>query len=119
MAMYLVLGKYTADGAAGVLKDGVKSRPEVVRKVVEASGGTLHGWYAVADGEWHLAMLIERPDDATGAADDAYVALMGASIGVYEKWKVMRLTSADEVDEAAQRAKTGMADFKAPGTVSQ
>ena len=118
MAMYLVLGKYTAEGAAGVLKDGAKSRPEVSAKVVAESGGRLHGWYAVADGEWHLAMLVEYPNDERGPADDAYTVLMGASIGIYEKWKVMRLVTADEVDEAAERAKTQMASYQAPGTAS-
>jgi hypothetical protein len=41
MAMYLSLGKYTAAGAAAVLKDGVKSRPEVSAKVWKPRVGSL------------------------------------------------------------------------------
>jgi hypothetical protein len=62
-------------------------------------------------------MLAEYPDDGRGPADDAYTVLMGSSIGIYENWKIMRLATADDVDEAAERAKTQMASYQAPGSV--
>ena len=69
MAMYLVLGKYSASGAAGLLADGLASRIPVSEKVLEAGGGKLHHWYALADGDWHIAMIVERPDSYSHAED--------------------------------------------------
>lgn len=118
MAMYLILGKYTAAGAAGVLKDGVATRPKISAAVMEAAGGKLHHWWAVADGDWHIAMVVERPD-SSGSADDAHTALFGASTGAYEAWRVMRLNTAEEVDQVGRASQAAFAAFRAPGSANE
>jgi uncharacterized protein with GYD domain len=117
MAMYLVLAKYSPTGAAGVLADGVASRPAIAAKVTEAAGGKLHAWYSLADGDWHIAMIMERPDTYS-SADDAHTMLFATSTGAYEAWRVMRIAEAGAVDEARQAAQAAVQAFRAPGSAS-
>jgi uncharacterized protein with GYD domain len=117
MAMWLMLGKYTATGAAGVLKDGVVSRPKFTSDLMEAMGGKLHNWLATADGEWHFALVAEMPDDAEATAGNAFISLFGASSGAFEAIKVIPLVQAAEVDQSGERTKAAMAtSYRVPGT---
>jgi hypothetical protein len=42
---YLFIGKYTAEGARGVLKDGGSKRRQVARNVMESLGGSVEAYY--------------------------------------------------------------------------
>ncbi|MGH2393493.1 MAG: GYD domain-containing protein, partial [Candidatus Limnocylindria bacterium] len=58
MAKYLFIGRYTADGAKGILREGGSGRINAARQVVESVGGTVESlywgfgkddWYATVD----------------------------------------------------------------------
>lgn len=114
MALYLVLAKFSPTGAAGMLADGVASRPVIAGRVAEAAGGKLHAWYALGDGDWHIAMILEYPE-SHGAPDFAHTMFFATASGAYDAWRVMRITSAEEVDRAGEAAQAAIAAFQAPG----
>jgi uncharacterized protein with GYD domain len=64
METYIILGRYTREGAAQV-KDG-PARIEDVRKAIEAAGGKLLGWYLTM-GQYDFVAITQGPS-ATSAA---------------------------------------------------
>ena len=70
MALYLMMAKFSPEGAKGVQKEGFVSRRENAEKAVGVAGGKVLGYYACGDAEWDLVNLFESPDEwgAAGAA---------------------------------------------------
>ena len=60
MPTYLVLGKYTEQGARNI--DDALNRLNVVEQGIQQAGGRLVGWYMTL-GEYDLATIIELPGD--------------------------------------------------------
>ncbi len=98
MAMYLWRASYAAEGAKGLLKDGGTKRREVVRSMIEKTGGKLHAFY-FAIGTDDVIGVAEFPDTATAAALSLVVNASGA---VHLHSTV--LITPEEMDAATKKA---------------
>ncbi len=97
MAKYLVQVTYTAEGAKGLLKDGGTRRRDAARALVEHMGGTMEAFY-FAFGDADAYIIVDLPDNATGAASSMTVAATGAI-----RCKTIVLLTPEEIDEAAKK----------------
>ena len=106
MAKYLIIGSYTPEGAAGILKEGGSGRVQAARQIVESVGGTFEAlyWGFGAD-DWYL--LADFPSYAAVAAASLTAGASGTS-----RSRTVVLMSADDIDAASHTAVT----FRPPGT---
>ena len=100
---YLALGKYNAQGAAGVLKDGLTSRKEIVKGLAEATGSRLVGMWGVDSGDIHFVILTEGD---TPPAYGAALSLGQTSMGHLAEIRTYTLVETEDVDAATQANKT-------------
>jgi uncharacterized protein with GYD domain len=106
MPKYLVQASYTPDGVKGILEKGGSSRPEAVKSVVEALGGTIESFY-FAFGDADAYVVLDMPDNASVAA----VAMAVNSTGAVSIKTTVLLTP-EEVDQATQKS----VDYTPPGS---
>jgi uncharacterized protein with GYD domain len=88
VAKYLFIGRYTAEGAKGVLREGGSGRRDAARQVVESVGGSLESlywgfgkddFYATADLPSHAAAAaVSLTLGASGAINVRSIPLMTA-----------------------------------------
>jgi uncharacterized protein with GYD domain len=94
---YLALGRYTPQGAAGVVKDGLTSRKDVVKGLAEAGGSRLVGMWGVQSGDIDFVLLFEGEiPPALGAAN----RLGQMSMGHLTEVRTYVLVETEDVDEA-------------------
>jgi uncharacterized protein with GYD domain len=67
MPKYLMMAKYSAEGARGLIKDGGSGRYRAVKGLIESVGGTLEAFY-YAFGETDLYWICELPGNADAVA---------------------------------------------------
>jgi uncharacterized protein with GYD domain len=105
MPRYLFIGKYTAEGARGVIKDGGSKRREVAEKLMSSIGGSIEAFYfGFGDDDFYL--IADLPDHAAAAAASLTVGATGA-LGV----RTVVLMTPEEVDAAARQS----VDYSPPG----
>lgn len=105
MAKYLVIGSYTAEGAAGLLKEGGSGRIEAARRVVESVGGTLESLYW-GFGSDDFYATVELPSHAAATAASLKISSSGSS-----RVRTIPLMTADDIDAAAKLSPS----FRPPG----
>ena len=98
MAMYLWRAAYAAEGAKGLLKDGGTKRRDVVRAMIEKSGGKLHSFH-FALGTDDVVGIAEFPDSATAAA----LSLVVNASGAVHLHSTLLITP-EEMDAATKKA---------------
>ncbi|GIJ19827.1 hypothetical protein Vlu01_04510 [Micromonospora lutea] len=96
MAKFLVTASYTIPGMAGLAKDGGTARAEVIKSLIENTGGQVEAVY-YAFGEVDLYVLCEVPDNLTAAALGIAVRAAG---GVDAR--IVPLLTAAEIDAAVR-----------------
>ena len=106
MPKYLVQASYTPEAAKAILDKGGSSRPEAVRPMVEALGGTLESFY-FAFGDTDAYVLLDMPDNVSVAAVGMTVNAGGA-VSI----KTTVLLTPEEVDQATQKS----VDYTPPGS---
>jgi uncharacterized protein with GYD domain len=106
MPKYLFRAALTAEGVAGVIKEGGTARQKVVQSAVEQLGGTLEAFY-FAFGEDDVLILADLPDNETAAA----LALETSASGRVGVSTTVLLTP-DDLD----RARTKHSGWRAPGS---
>jgi uncharacterized protein with GYD domain len=105
MPTFMFRARYTATGAAGLLKEGGTARATVVKALAQSVGGKILSEYWVM-GEDDFIAIAEMPDAEAAAALSLTVGASGAvSISTSQ------LFSASDVDEIAKRH----AVYRAPG----
>ena len=105
MGRYLVVGTYTAEGAAGVLREGGTGRLAAARAAIASMGGTLVSFhFALGSDEWYS--IVELPDNAAAAA----IALVGTASGTLRS-RAIALITPEEMDAITARTP----DFRPPG----
>jgi uncharacterized protein with GYD domain len=67
MPLFLTRGKYNAEGAKGLLKEGGSKRRATVQQAVEKAGGKIHAFYYAFGGD-DVYVITEFPDTVTAAA---------------------------------------------------
>lgn len=106
MPRYLFIGRYTAEGARGVLKEGGSGRRGAAEQVIGSVGGRLESIHW-AFGKADFYALAEMPDNAAAAAASLTIGASGA-VSI----ETVVLMTADEVDETTQRT----VDYRPPGS---
>ncbi|HVM30826.1 MAG TPA: GYD domain-containing protein [Candidatus Limnocylindrales bacterium] len=105
MPKYLFIGRYSPEGARGVLKEGGTKRREAAEQVLASVGGRLESiHWAFGEGDFYV--VADMPDNVAASAAALRVAASGA-VGI----KTVVLMTADEVDQATQRS----AEYRPPG----
>jgi hypothetical protein len=97
---YLAFGTYNAQGAAGVIKDGLTSRKEVIKAFTEAGGGRLVGMWGVESAEVDFVILIES--DNNPPAQGAATGLGQRSMGHLAELHTYTLIETEDVDAAVR-----------------
>ena len=105
MTHYLFQASYTQAGLQGVLKEGAKSRLDVVDKLAASLGGRIEAMYW-SFGASDVVVLAELPDNAAAAAFSTVVAAAGVA-GI----STTVLLSAEDVDKARAMSP----NYRAPG----
>ncbi len=107
MAMYLIKFGYTAESWQRLLANP-EDRREVLRPLIEATGGKLHGfWYAFGDDDGYV--LVEGPDDVATAS----LSIKAVSSGAFSRFSTTKLLTVDDALEALRQG--GGVQFRAPG----
>ncbi len=106
MAKYLVIGSYTAEGAAGVLQEGGSTRREAARMAVESVGGSLETIYWGFGTDDYYA-TVDFPSHAAAAAASLKIGSSGTS-----RVRTIPILTAEDLDAASKLSPT----FRAPGT---
>lgn len=105
MARYLVQFSYTAQGLAGLKKEGGSARRKAVEQLAQSLGGRLEAYY-FAFGSHDGITIIELPDNVAMAAAAVLVSAAGGATT-----KTTVLLTPEEMDEAVKRTAT----YRAPG----
>jgi uncharacterized protein with GYD domain len=105
MPKYLYKGSYTLEGTRGLLKDGGSKRQAVVEQMMAKAGGSVEAFY-YAFGDDDLYLIVDMPDNVTGAA----VSLLVNAAGGFTGNTVVLLTP-EEMDRATQMS----VEYSPPG----
>jgi uncharacterized protein with GYD domain len=105
MTSYLYRVSLSAEGIAGVLKEGAGARKQVVTDAIESLGGTVEAFY-FAFGDDDVVVIAQMPDNETAAG----FALETSASGRVSVSTTVLLTP-DDVDRAREK-KSG---WRAPG----
>ncbi|MCB0071706.1 MAG: GYD domain-containing protein [Caldilineaceae bacterium] len=109
MPKYLLQATYNQTGVQGVLKEGGTARREALRQAAESLGGSLDAFY-FAFGDVDVYCIVDLPSNV--------VALKGSLLGNAAGTNQVRYTvlaTPEEVDEAAESARSSMDAYRAPG----
>jgi uncharacterized protein with GYD domain len=105
MPMYLTKANYHAAGVQGLIKEGAAGRRATVTKMIEQSGGKVHGFY-FALGETDLYVISEYSDRAAALGLSMAVNASGATSVTQ-----VELIPVEEVDAAIKKIPA----YRAPG----
>ena len=97
MSKYLLEGRYTAEGAKGLAREGGSERRTVVAKMTEGLGGKLETFY-YAFGDVDVYAIVDVPDSVTAAA----IAL-AVNQGGGATLKTVALISPEDMDKASKK----------------
>lgn len=106
MPKYLIAASYTADGVAGLVKDGGTGRRAKITEAVERLGGSVEAFY-FALGQTDVYVIMDLPDHETGTALSLAVNASGAV-----KASTTVLLAPEQVDEAILKS----VDYMPPGS---
>ncbi len=105
MPKYLFTGSFTADGAAGILREGGTRRRDAIEKLFASAGGRLESYY-FAFGTDDFFIVGDLPGNAAAAA----AALTTSASGAVHTRTIVLLTP-EETDEAVKLSPA----YRAPG----
>ena len=98
MPKYLFEGRYNAEGAKGVAREGGSGRREAIHKTFEGLGGRLESLY-FAFGDIDVYVVADLPNNETAAAMSLAVNQSGVAAV-----KVVVLMTPEEMDKAGKKA---------------
>ncbi len=109
MALYMLMGKYSAQAVKAIFEGG-SNREDAARAAVEAAGGKLLGFYGMFGQEYNVAIIVETANNASYLGTVAPVIMSGTFVDV----KTIPLFTASEVQEASKIAKKVGKSYKPP-----
>jgi hypothetical protein len=98
VASIVGFGKYSAQGAAGVLRNGFASRKQTLAAMAKEFGGEQQGYWVVGDVRWDFMFMWSLPDEALLAARAAFLAAQAS--GGFDASETFILLDAEAVDAA-------------------
>jgi len=105
MGKYLFIGRYTAEGATGILREGGSGRIKAARQVVESVGGTFESLYwGFGKDDWYAT--VDLPSHAAAAAISLTIG--GSGTG---NVRSIPLMTAEDIDAATKLSPS----FRPPG----
>jgi uncharacterized protein with GYD domain len=107
MPKYLLLFKYSPEGAKGFLKEKAAPRETEIRKTFDRLGGKVEAFYWATGGEHTGALVVNLPDAPTLAAFSAVAQATGA----FDVAVTTELVSSSELDQALAKTIT----YRPPG----
>jgi uncharacterized protein with GYD domain len=102
---YLVMGSYTAAGAAGLRKEGGTGRRAATEQLISSLGGKVEAYYFTF-GKDDFLLIADLPGNVQAAAG----ALAASATGAVNVRTTVLLTP-EEIDAAAKQSTT----YRAPG----
>ena len=106
MPKYLMMAKYSAEGARGLMKDGGSGRHRAVQGLIESVGGSLESFY-YAFGETDLYWICDLPSHA-----DAVAVSMAVNGARGAQLTTVPLIDVDDMDAGVTKAVT----YRPPNT---
>jgi uncharacterized protein with GYD domain len=107
MPKYLLLFKYSSEGAKGFLKEKAAPREAEIRKTFAGMGGKVEALYWATGGEHSGAIVVELPDAATPAA----FTMVAEATGAFDAVAWMEVLTSSELDRALAK----MTAYRPPG----
>ena len=109
MALFMLMGKYSPEAMKSIIETG-SDREAAARKVIEAAGGKLLGFYGMFGQEYNVAIIMDMPGTAEyiGAISPAIIS------GTLASWKTIPLFTAGDIVKASKVAKKAGAAYSAP-----
>ena len=109
MALFMLMGKYSPAAMTAILKGG-SDREAAARKVVEAAGGKLLGFYGMFGQDYNVAIIVEAPGNAE------YIGAIAPALmsGTFSDFRSIPLFTSAEVQKAAKMVKKVTASYQAP-----
>jgi uncharacterized protein with GYD domain len=96
MPKYLLLFKYSSDGAKGFLKEKAAPREAEIRKTFARIRGKVEAFYWGSGGEHTGAIIVELPD----AAAQAGFTMVAEATGAFDAVTWTELLTSNELDRA-------------------
>ena len=106
MSKYLFQADYTAEGIAGLQREGGTGRRAMFERMFADMGGSLEAFY-YGFGAEDLYMIVDLPDDAAAAAASMALSSAGAIVA-----RITVLITPETIDEATRRA----VNYRPPGS---
>jgi uncharacterized protein with GYD domain len=103
----LFTGAYTADGVAGLAKEGAVQREQVIAGLTKHLGGSLIAAYWAAGGDDHFLVIVDVPNGDNLAA--LWMAV--GSTGAATVTSTRQIFSAEEIDQI----RLNIPGYRAPG----
>jgi uncharacterized protein with GYD domain len=94
MPKYLITASLTQDGLQGTLNEGSITRREAIRRAAESIGGNLEALY-YAFGDRDVYIIVELPDNVTGAA----AGMIVSAAGDWSSTTFVLVTTPEQMDE--------------------
>src|SRR5262245_24701797 len=108
--LFCLTANYTPQALNTLMDNPTINRPEAVKQLLQAAGGTVISMYStVADGPGAM-VIFDVPDPSSAPAISGVVAASGAVHNI----RLMRLLSPDEVTKVRQKAAQIRGSYKAP-----
>lgn len=98
MGKYMITGRYTAEGAKGLMKDGGTGRRDAATALIESVGGSVEALY-FAYGKDDIVVIFDAPDDESVTA----AALTVGASGLVAIRTTVLLTP-EQIDAAAKKS---------------
>jgi hypothetical protein len=105
MAKLAGFGRYSAQGAAGILEKGFTARKETLATTVKELGGSQDGYWVVNGGTWDFMFLWNIPDDVVPKVRNLF--LTASASGGFDSSEGHWLLETEVVD-AARTASSGI-----------
>ena len=109
MALFMLMGKYSPESLKAIL-DGGQDREAAARKVIEAAGGKLLGFYGMFGQDYNVAVIVE----AAGNAEYMGAIAPAITSGTFTAFKSIPLFTAADVVKASKIAKKVTASYIPP-----
>ena len=109
MALYMFMMRYTPEAVKSIV-EGDTDRQDVARKVCEAAGGEMIGFYGLIGQEYHVALIADMPS-VSEYVGTVLVATMGGAI---ESFKTVPMYSNEEMHKARDTYKKVKGSYAPP-----
>ncbi len=109
MALFMLMGKYSPEAMKAIMQSG-SDREAAAKKVIEAAGGKLLGFYGMFGQDYNVAVIVDAPGNAE------YIGAIAPAVmsGTFSAFKTIPLFTSADVQKASKIAKKVAASYTPP-----